>query len=108
MALVSHVSFLSSLRLGKEFVEILDSDKGPCEVVALSDAFDPGCLCEENGGAVEILSCWFDTGELVDIVNRFHCNQVDVVENFKVGEHSSCRVDGVEGIKRLGSGGSIK
>ena len=57
---------------------------------------------------MEILSCWFDTGELVDVVNCFHCNQVDVVENFKVGEHFSCRVDGVYEIKRLGSGGSIK
>ena len=54
MALVAHVSFLSFFRLGKEFVDILDSDKGPCEVVALSDALGTGCLCGEAGGAVKI------------------------------------------------------
>ena len=90
MALVAHVSFLNLLRLGKEFVEILDSDKGPCEVVDLSDNIEPGCLCGEAGGSMEVLNFWFDDGEIVDIVDCFHYTWMDVVENFKVGEHFSC------------------
>ena len=60
--------FWVSSDLGKS-VEILDVDKGLCEVVALSDAFEPGCFCGETGGAVEISNFWFDDGELVDIVD---------------------------------------
>ena len=106
--LVAHISFLSLLRLRKEFLDILDVAKGPCEVVALSGAFDPGCLCGEAGGAVEISNFWFDAGDLVDVVDRFHCTWADVVENFQVGEHFSCLGYGVDGVKRLGSGGSIE
>ena len=54
LVLFAHMSFLCFLQLGKYFVDILDVDKGPCEVVSLPDAFEQGCLCGETGGAVEI------------------------------------------------------
>ena len=57
---------------------------------------------------MEISNFWFDAGELVDIVGCLHCNWADVVETFKLGEHFSCRGDRVDGVKGLGSGGSIK
>ena len=88
--------------------DILDVNKGPCDIVALSDDFGPGCLLGESSSAVEIPNCWFYAGELVDVVYCFHCIWADVVENFKVGEHFSCLGDGLYGFKRLGSGGSIE
>ena len=90
MVLVAHMYFLSFLRLGKKILDILDVDKGPCEVVVLSDDFETGYLCGETGGAVEISNFWFNTGDLVEIVDHFHCIWTDVVENFKVGENFSC------------------
>ena len=69
MPLVLHMYYLSFLRLRKAFVDILDVDKGPCEVVSLLDASDPSCLCGEAGGAVEIFICWFNAGDFVDVVD---------------------------------------
>ena len=87
LALVAHVSFLGLLQLRKKIVDILDGDKGPCEVVALSDALEPGCLCGEFFGAVKISYCCFGSGELVYVVDCVNCTWADVVENFKVREH---------------------
>ena len=71
------------------------------------DALEPGFLCGESGGAAEILNLWFYVGEIVDFVDRFHYTWEDVVENFMAGEHFSCLGDRVDGVKELGSGGSI-
>ena len=68
----------------ENFVEILDVDKGTCDVFTLSDAFELSCLCGETGGSVEIWNFVINAGDIVDIVDRFHCNWADVVENFKV------------------------
>ena len=65
LVLFAHMSVLCFLQLGKYFVDILDVDKGPCEVVSLSDAFEPCFRFGETGGALEISNCWFDAGELV-------------------------------------------
>ena len=99
---------MSFLQIRKEFVDIIDVDKGPCEVVALSGALETGCLCGESGDAMEISNFWFDAGDLVDVVDFFLCTWADVVEKINVGEHFSCRGNGVDGVKGLGSGGYIK
>ena len=89
MALVAHMSFLSFLLLWEKNVDIIDVDKVPCEEVAHLDAFVPGCLCGETGGTVEISNCWFNAGDIKDVVERLHCTWADEVENFNVGKYFS-------------------
>ena len=53
LELVAQIYFWFSSDSGKN-VDILDVDKGPCEVVSLLDAFEAGCLCGQTGDAMEI------------------------------------------------------
>ena len=57
---------------------------------------------------MQISNFWLDYDDIVDVVDYFNCTWEDVVENFKVGEHFSCRGDGVDGVKGLGSSESIE
>ena len=85
--LILHVALLCFLRLRKTLVDIFDGDEGPCEVVSHADALDPSCFGEENCGAVKIVHCLCDGGELVDIVDDFHGARDSFGEIFDVIDH---------------------
>ena len=44
MALVAHVAFLGSFQLRNKLVDVFNVDKGPREIVSVTDALDPGGL----------------------------------------------------------------
>ena len=50
-------------------MHIFDIDEGPGEIVACSDASEPGGLCRETCGAVEVPDCAFNAWEFVNIVD---------------------------------------
>ena len=57
---------------------------------------------------MDISNCWFYAGKILDVIDRFHCTWVDVVENFNVGEHFSCQGYRVDVVKGISYGGSIE
>ena len=57
---------------------------------------------------MDISNCWFYAGKILDVIDRFHCTWVDVVENFIVGEHFSCQGYRVDVVKGISYGGSIE
>ena len=53
-------------------VDILYVDEGPRELVAVADSFDPGSLCGETCGAMEVADLRLNAGELIHIVDGLH------------------------------------
>ena len=62
---------LRFLRLGGIFVDILNIDDGPRQVVIVADALEPGGLGEETCRTMEVAYGFFDVGEFVHIINGF-------------------------------------
>ena len=71
MSLGFHVSLLGFFGLGEILVDVLDVDKGPGELAAFADGFEPGCLGGETCGAVKVSDGWLYGREFIDIVDDF-------------------------------------
>ena len=63
------MSFLSIVQLREVFVDVFDCDEGPCQVVAVADAAEPGLLDGKTSGSVEVLYGPFDARKLIYIVD---------------------------------------
>ena len=61
--------FLRFLRLGEIFVDILNIDDGPRQVVIITDALEPGGLGGETCRTMEVVYGFSDAGEFVHIID---------------------------------------
>ena len=67
--MVARVSLLNFLWIRKVFVDIVDCDEGPCQVVAVADAFETCGFGGKTSSDVEIPDCALDIGKLIDAMN---------------------------------------
>ena len=87
-------------------MHMFNCDEGPGEIVACLDALEPGGLCREACGTVEVPNCAFNALEFVNIVDCF--TWVRSTEELDMLYHGCRKRSVVEGVEGLRSGGAIK
>ena len=100
---------LRFLRLGEIFVDILNIDDGPQQVVIVTDALEPGGLGGETCRTMEVAYGFFDAGEFVHIIDGFMwVGSIGSTEKINVLQHGHSRGDRVERVEGFSAGGSIE
>ena len=79
---------LRFLRLGGIFVDILNIDDGPRQVVIVMDALEKGGLGGETCRTMEVAYGFYDAGEFVHIIDGFiWVGSIGSTEQFDVLQH---------------------
>ena len=66
---VAHVAFLGFFRLRNKLADVFYVDKGPREIVVVTDDLEPCGLGWESCSAMDVEDCFFDAGKFVEIID---------------------------------------